>query len=350
MRSLDELLDLLDLAVARGDRVASPAELRRAAEVAVHARSRGSFLGDVLVVAIAGGTGSGKSSLLNALAGASVAPVSALRPHTDEPLAWVAGDVLLDATPLLDDLEIEQRAENDVLPGVVVIDLPDMDSIAEWHRRTVEDLLPMVDAVIWVFDPEKYNDPALHDGFLRPLAAYHRQFVFVLNKVDRLDPDDVSLVQAHLTAVLEESGYPSPRVIATSAAPRHGPPIGVEDLIKHMDRRLDAKVAAQSKLVEDVRRTARALASDEGLWSGWATGFDGVGDEPESALRRLTVTVGPVTAGRISAAAAEADGARELDASLSSILWDRALLGATLASLGVSAAAAMAHLDSRRIP
>ena len=47
------------------------------------------FPGDAYVLALVGGTGVGKSSLLNALAGGDVSPASARRPTTSEPIAWV---------------------------------------------------------------------------------------------------------------------------------------------------------------------------------------------------------------------------------------------------------------------
>jgi GTP-binding protein EngB required for normal cell division len=349
MRSLLEVLDLLDLAVARSRGVIVDEATEHAAAVAANVRARRWFLGDVLVVALAGGTGSGKSSLLNALAGEELASVSALRPHTDSPLAWVPSGAAVEIGPLLDDLGVTERLDNTQLPGLAIIDLPDMDSIAEWHRRIVDDLLPRVDAVVWVCDPEKYHDPVLHDGFLWPLAQYHRQFVFVLNKIDRLPADDRPLVQAHLTAILEDAGYPAPRVMVTAAAPDSGPPIGIEELIKHVDHRLDAKTAALTKLAEDVRGAAFSLAAAEGLWDGWGTGFTGVGNDPEAVVRSLAGCVGEPSARRLrDALGAEDPGG--VAGAVAAALWDRAYLGATLASVGVAAAGLMADLDSRRLP
>jgi ribosome biogenesis GTPase A len=47
------------------------------------------FPGDAYVLAFVGGTGVGKSSLLNALAGETVSPASVRRPTTSVPVAWV---------------------------------------------------------------------------------------------------------------------------------------------------------------------------------------------------------------------------------------------------------------------
>ena len=91
-RDFTPALDLLDLAIASSDGLASEADREAAAGLAAAARRRRDFLSGAIVVAIAGGTGSGKSSLLNAIAGREVASTSALRPHTDEPLAWIPAD------------------------------------------------------------------------------------------------------------------------------------------------------------------------------------------------------------------------------------------------------------------
>jgi len=349
MQSLVETLDLLDLAIGRARGVVPDDVLDGVATTAAHIRSRRGFLGDVLVLALAGGTGSGKSSILNALAGAEITSVSPLRPHTDRPLAWVPGDAFVDIRPLLDELGVEDRAVNDQLPGLVVVDLPDMDSIAEWHRHTVDQLLPRVDAVLWVFDPIKYHDPVLHAGFLGPLAAYHRQFIFVLNQMDTLDPDDRALVQSHLVSILQDDGYPAPRVIATAAAPETGSQIGIEDLIKHIDHRLDVKIAALTKIAQDLLSAAASLAEPEGLWEGWRTGFTGVGDDPGAAVRSLAASVGPTTAARLRATLVHAEPA-QVEEAVTEVLWERAHLGATVASLGLAATALMASLDARRLP
>ena len=67
MADVGELVDLLDLAVAAAAGVSTPADRQAAATIAAAQRRRRDYLGAAIVVAIAGGTGSGKSSLLNAL-------------------------------------------------------------------------------------------------------------------------------------------------------------------------------------------------------------------------------------------------------------------------------------------
>ena len=344
MTDVVDALDLLDLVIARADGVASPPELRSAADVAQRARRRRGYLSDTLVVALVGGTGSGKSSLLNGIAAAPVASVSAIRPHTDHPQAWTPERDDPTIALLLDEMGVDDRVPNDTLSGVTLVDLPDMDSVIDWHRRTVEDLLPRVDAVIWVFDPIKYNDPVLHETFLRPLAAYRHQFVFVLNQIDIVADTELAPIRSHLLGILDHDGFPDASVFATAAAPRHGAPRGIAELRAFLGDRIDAKRTALGKLVEDIRSAAGTLAQSARVWDGSSVDFDARWAElraamtPEAAAGRFIATVaqeiGPVTTDRLRGALAVADGS-VIEDDLRGPLWDRARLGATVASLGV---------------
>ena len=88
------------------ERVAEAAErlgldTGKATETLAAARARLGFPGTAFVLALAGGTGAGKSSLLNALAGREVSRQGATRPVTDEPVAWVPTDAAQELRPLL---------------------------------------------------------------------------------------------------------------------------------------------------------------------------------------------------------------------------------------------------------
>ncbi|HSQ36892.1 MAG TPA: GTPase [Acidimicrobiia bacterium] len=284
MSELISVIDGLDLVVALADGQVQPEDLARARAEADLARDRRGHPGGTLVLALLGGTGSGKSSLLNALAGERVAEVSALRPHTTRPLAWVPQGAEPALGQLLDRLGVGERVVHERFPGIALLDLTDVDSIDRSHRTAVETLLPDIDGVVWVLDPVKYNDPVLHEEFIAPLADSADQFVFVLNQIDRLGEDEPAAVLDDLVATLERDGVRCPAVFAVAADPPGGAPIGVDALAAHLHDRLDAKRLQLGKVLADARRTIRTLADAAGLRRGgtlhfeerWAEAVDGI--------------------------------------------------------------------------
>src|SRR5215204_1357342 len=127
--------------------------------------------GGATVVALAGATGSGKSSMFNALTGTNLAAVGVRRPTTSSALACSWGDD--SAEELLDWLQIPRRhalepdpAMAAALDGLVLLDLPDHDSTELSHRMEVDRLVQLVDMLIWVVDP---LTPAERDQCIRDL-------------------------------------------------------------------------------------------------------------------------------------------------------------------------------------
>ena len=267
-------LDTLDLAIGRAEGIVEDVEVKAAQSLAGVIRDRRGFLGETLVIALAGGTGSGKSSLLNALAGRRIAETGVLRPTTEQALAWLPADPEPGISALLDRLEITERYEQHSLPGVAVIDLPDHDSIVLHHQQIVDRLLPEVDAVIWVFDPQKYRDPLVHDEYISRLLEYEDQFLFVLNQVDLLGQHDLAEIRADLVASLGEDGISAPRVFELAADPPGLDPINVDPLRDFLAEQLDAKTVATGKLLGDIRRAGKQLRAAAGLDLGAGVGFE----------------------------------------------------------------------------
>lgn len=228
---------------------------------------RGGFPGDAYVLALVGGTGVGKSSLLNGLAGGVVSAASPRRPTTAEPLAWVPraeGEAL---APLLDWLGVQETREHEAtgLGPVAIVDLPDIDSVVPEHRARVEALLPLVDAVAWVTDPEKYADAVLHDDFLRSwLPRLGRQVVLV-NKSDRLSEADARRIRRDLEADLaagSQAGGESEVAVLTSSATSPG---GIDELRAWLAAGVDAKAVVRDRIAASLVAGARDLASAAGI-------------------------------------------------------------------------------------
>ena len=81
-------------------------------------------------------------------------------------------------------VRIDARREDDAMRGVVLLDLPDHDSTEVSHHLEVDRLVELADLMIWVLDPQKYADAAVHDRYLRPLATHREVMLLILNHVD----------------------------------------------------------------------------------------------------------------------------------------------------------------------
>lgn len=252
--SLSERLGALRAAVELVDgRLEIPA-VADARALLAKAGARRAF-SDGTVVALAGATGSGKSTLFNALSGAEVSSPGITRPTTGVAHATIVGPDPQDA--LLDWLQVPRRHRRvDAEPaGLVLLDLPDHDSIRVEHRLEVDRLVDLVDVLIWVLDPEKYADAAVHDRYLRPLAGHSGSLLVVLNQADRLPPAALAACQADLRRLLDAEGLSTVPLLAVSA--RTG--AGVDDLRTRIGATVDRRRAADARLTADARAAGTAL-------------------------------------------------------------------------------------------
>jgi energy-coupling factor transporter ATP-binding protein EcfA2 len=250
----DRLAALRDAVEVAEGRLEIP-EIGRARALLAKAGAR-SALGDATVVALAGATGSGKSTLFNALSGAEVSTPGVRRPTTGVAHATTWGTQETDR--LLDWLEVPRRHRHEpepALDGLVLLDLPDHDSVRIEHRLEVDRLVGLVDVLVWVLDPEKYADAAVHDRYLVPLASHAGVLLVVLNQVDRLDAAAQAACLADLRGLLDREGLAGTPLLAVSG--RTGS--GVAELRGELARRVVARRAASDRLTADVRSAAAQL-------------------------------------------------------------------------------------------
>jgi energy-coupling factor transporter ATP-binding protein EcfA2 len=186
--------------------------------------------GSHTVIALAGGTGSGKSTLFNALSGATFSPPGVTRPTTRHVHACVWG--IQGAGPLLDWLNVQRRhryarasvldsGESD-LDGLLLLDLPDHDSVVTASMAAVDRLAKLADMVIWVLDPQKYADAAVHNRYLIPLAGHASVFTVVLNQIDTLPPEQIRDCELDLRRLLDAEGLTDTPVLPVSARTGEG--------------------------------------------------------------------------------------------------------------------------------
>ncbi|GAA4244006.1 GTPase [Dactylosporangium darangshiense] len=256
------------------------------------------------VVALAGATGSGKSSLFNALAGFQLSRVGVRRPTTGVAHACVWGEA--GAAPLLDWLGVPPNRRftresaldgNDeaALRGLVLLDLPDFDSIEARHRLEVDRLLRLVDLVIWVLDPQKYADRVVHQQYLAQFQRHRDVTVVVLNQADRLSRADAERLVVDLRRLLDADGLAGVPTFPTSAK---GQP-GLATLRSGLERAVAARAAALLRLNGDVNQ---AVADLQPLVASGAKASAAV---PRATVDNLAHALGEAAGAPIVAAATE---------------------------------------------
>lgn len=233
--------------------------------VAERAGSRLRLSGEHTIVALAGATGSGKSSLFNQLTGLELAGVGLRRPTTSWALACAWGPD--GAAEILEWMGIPPRhqvsrmsmldnSEDDAnLEGLVLLDLPDHDSTEVSHHLEVDRLVNHADLLVWVLDPQKYADAAVHERYLRPLASHGDITMVVLNQIDRIAPGDRPAALADVRRLLIDDGLPDAPVLGVSA--QNGD--GVDDLRRTLIKRVRDKQTARDRSQADLRTATDRL-------------------------------------------------------------------------------------------
>ncbi|MDP9067368.1 MAG: 50S ribosome-binding GTPase [Actinomycetota bacterium] len=246
--NLEDRLEALRVVVETGRDRLDPADVDSARTLLDRAAERIGIGAEHTVVALAGATGSGKSSLFNALSGSDLSQVGVLRPTTGTAHATVWGEG--DPGRLLDWLGVPRRhhQRSAELDGLVLLDLPDHDSTQVEHRLEVDRLAQLVDVFVWVLDPQKYADAAIHDGYLRPLATHAAVTLVVLNQIDRLTESERRRCVGDATRLIEADGLRDVRVLSTSA--RTGE--GVAELREAIVARVREERAALERLSADL--------------------------------------------------------------------------------------------------
>ncbi|MGP0224240.1 GTPase [Paenarthrobacter sp. NCHU4564] len=271
---LQQRLEALNTARELAEGILPGPELQAVYEVLERASSRRSLSAGHTVVGFFGATGSGKSSLFNAVSNTSLATAAARRPTTSAPLAGIWGEQ--DSGPLLDWLDVQERHVLPAVPGLasedsglILLDLPDFDSTAVANREIVQRLAGMVDVLVWVLDPQKYADAAVHHGFLRPMASHGAVTLVVLNQIDKLNDVDAAAVMASLEGILDRDGLGGVTVLGASAVTG----AGVGEVRGAIERVVTQRDAVTRRLSADVDGVAAGLTAASG--TGEARGVKG---------------------------------------------------------------------------
>lgn len=259
LAALTRAIDLADGRLSDGPIIAARQTLEK-----IGARSE--LAPDRTVVALMGATGSGKSSLFNAIVGEPLARTAATRPTTRRAFAasWGEG-----TAELLDWLDVPERAlRPDDGSGLVLLDLPDIDSTEVDHREIAHRMAEVVDVLVWVLDPQKYADAVVHQQYLQPMAAHAEVTMVVLNQADRVSEAEVASIMRDLRRLLAMDGMHAVELRAVSALTGDG----VDDLRARVHAIAASKKARLARARADLVRAAQHLeAAAQGAEAGTIT-------------------------------------------------------------------------------
>lgn len=165
-----------------------------------------------LIVAFMGGTGVGKSSLLNRLAGQAIARSGIERPTSREVTLYLHRSLSIDQLPASLPLNSVKTGYHDdeQRRGVVWIDMPDFDSLELTNRNQVLQWLPHIDVLLYVVSPERYRDNKAWQLLLAEGAKH--AWCFVMNQWDRGQPVQFDDFKQQLL----KAGFQDPLMFRTS--------------------------------------------------------------------------------------------------------------------------------------
>ncbi|MFW0184540.1 dynamin family protein [Rothia sp. CCM 9418] len=308
MTTLSARVDALNHAVEQGTGRVAPETLTYAQDVLDRTKRRRELSSEHTVVGFFGATGSGKSSLFNAVIGEDIARSAARRPTTSTAQAAIWGEE--GSEQLLNWLEVEHRVVMDTHPehavqalnqadiplshglwnkvrsaigksatekrsgGLILLDLPDFDSVEKANRRIVERMAGCVDVLVWVFDPQKYADAVIHHEFIAPMAEHGAVMMAVMNQSDKLHAEEIPAVLDSLERLLAEDGLSRSflsKPLAVSARTGYG----IESLRGALGRVAAEKSAALERIDADLDAVHQKLGEYDG--GGYPDGVTGTG-------------------------------------------------------------------------
>ena len=181
-----------------------------------------------LFVAFLGGTGVGKSSLLNRLAGEAIARAGIERPTSREVTLFHHSSLKLNDLPAgVASTSVTLKLHHDDNNRQIIwLDMPDFDSIDSGNQQQVLEWLPYIDILIYVVSPERYRDRKSWELLLAEGGKH--AWLFVMNHWDQALSEQYQDLQHQLTL----AGFKDPMMFKTSCLINEGDDFA--DLVRHI--------------------------------------------------------------------------------------------------------------------
>lgn len=184
-----------------------------------------------LLAVVAGGSGAGKSTVVNSLAGTRVAATGVLRPTTRVPTlvthprdidAFTADRVLpglarvdADAPGEPAGRQVRLATGPLLVPGLGVLDTPDIDSVEHAHHHLAQEALDAADVWVWLVTARSYADEA----GMRLLRQARRRQALIVVVITQLDEADRPEICADLDRLLATEGIEAAQQLVVPRLP-----------------------------------------------------------------------------------------------------------------------------------
>ena len=218
---------------------------------------------------VVGEVKTGKSSLINALLGATVTDV-APDPCTDRIRIISRGEVPGETPdgPLV----VRVALDNPILDGLSIVDTPGVDSIIDRHQEITEEFIPRADLVLFVFSALNPYSRSAWEFFDLAADTWRRGVAFALTQADLASDEQIAVNSARLRELAAARGLADPRIFLVSATKSLADPEagGIEAVRRHV-RELTASGGHFAAKLEAVRRSAeRVLAELSHTLAAWS--------------------------------------------------------------------------------
>lgn len=184
----------------------APGDMRTIEDTIAH-------LEELFLLVIAGEFNSGKSSFINALLGDTVLR-EGVTPTTDRITLLRHGPE--PAERLIEEFLLEIQFPADVLQRILVVDTPGTNAIVRRHEELTREFIPRADLVLFITSADRPFTES-ERTFLMAIQEWGKKIVFVLNKVDLLEPADLEQVMSFIRENARDLLGFSPEIFPVSA-------------------------------------------------------------------------------------------------------------------------------------
>ncbi|MGE4535519.1 MAG: dynamin family protein [Desulfovibrio sp.] len=228
-------------------------------DLAETARELAAHVTEPFLFVVVGEVKTGKSSLINALLGATVTEV-APDPCTDRIRIISRGEHPSETVdgPLVTRVTLD----NPILDGLAIVDTPGVDSIIDRHQEITEQFIPRADLVLFVFSALNPYSRSAWEFYDLAADTWRRNVAFALTQADLASPEQIRVNTARLRDLARDRGLIDPTVFLVSAVTSEtDPEAGGIAALRDLVRDLTASGGHFAAKLEATRRSAERLTA-----------------------------------------------------------------------------------------